>query len=75
MVVFNYSVDMNKQNQFPLVRIHPAAHQHLTEIYKALKEAGRPISMTVLATDAILAIPMPNGHIPQADPCADKEED
>ena len=49
MVVFNYSVDMNKQNQFPQVRIHPAAYQHLAEIYKALKEAGRFTSLTSLA--------------------------
>jgi hypothetical protein len=62
---------MKKQNQFlqfPLVRIQPAAHQHLLEVYKAMKEAGRPISMTLLASDAILSIPIPNGHQLPASP-------
>lgn len=64
---------MPTENKFPLVRIHPAAHKHLIEIVEALRAAGRPLSMTVLATDAILSIPMPNGHTRPADPCEEKE--
>jgi hypothetical protein len=53
---------MATHNSFPLVRIHPAAHKHLSEISEALNKAGRHISMTALASEAILSIPMPNGN-------------
>ncbi len=63
---------MTTNNPFPPVRIHPAAHEHLSKIVEALHKAGRPISMTRLVSDLILSlpIPQPNGH----QPCEDEKE-
>ena len=66
---------MNKKIQSPLLRIHPAAHDHLYAIIEVFKNSGRPISMSRWVSDLILSQPLPNGngHIPPADPCPDKE--
>jgi hypothetical protein len=71
---------MTTNNPFPLIRIHPAAHEHLSEIVEILHKAGRPISMTRFVSDLILSqpipMPTPNGHQPvNVDPgCQDGKE-
>lgn len=51
------------------IKIWKPAHEwlkQLSEAHKALGESSG--SMTRLASEAILAIPMPNGHQPSASP-------
>jgi hypothetical protein len=56
---------MSTNNPFPLIRIHPAARERLGAMVNALRQAGRPVSMTRLVSDLILAQPIPNnGHQP-----------
>jgi hypothetical protein len=59
------------------IKIWKPAHTWLKQLSDAHKALGKSSdSMTRLASEAILAIPMPenNGHLPQANPCEEKEE-
>jgi hypothetical protein len=56
------------------LKISKEAHTWLTKLSQEWKKRGTSYaSMTRLASDAILAIPMPNGHKPDCQPCADDD--
>lgn len=58
--------------QTPQVRIWNIALEHLRKVSDAYKERGEfSMSMTHLASQAILSIPIPNGSKPAVEP---KEE-
>ena len=66
-------------NNVEQIKIWKAAHEWLMGVSNARKAQGESsASMTSLASQAILSIPMPpsngNNHTPSADPCADKKE-
>jgi hypothetical protein len=49
-------------NKRPPVRLTPSAHKHLTHLYEIYNRNGRSRNMTDIASEAILAIPIPNGN-------------
>ena len=61
------------------LNIWKSAHEWLMSVSQARKAQGESsASMTSLASQAILSIPMPNGSgptpTPPADPCEEKEQ-
>jgi hypothetical protein len=58
------------------LNIWKIAHEYLARVRDARKAMGESsASLTVLASQAILNIPMPtNGHTPPADPCPGEEK-
>ena len=63
-----------------LISVSTQAHRHLKAVVKAFKAKGVPINGTLLASEHILAIPLPNGNnghakpAPKAEPVAVSEE-
>ena len=58
------------------IKIWKSAHEWLAQLSREYKARGNSsASMTSLASQAILSIPMPNGTgpTPPADPCEEKE--
>jgi hypothetical protein len=62
-----------QSSAFPLIRLHPAAYEWLKNISSEFGKYGTPKSMTSIASEAVLSIPMPNGHGP-AQPGAQEEK-
>jgi hypothetical protein len=50
---------MDNPSQFPVVRVDPAAKEHLDKIIAAYNAAGRSMSYTRFVSDLILAFPIP----------------
>jgi len=66
-----------KNKNIEQIKIWKPAHEWLKQLSDAHKALGESSgSMTRLASEAILNIPMPNhnGHTPIADPCGEEKE-
>lgn len=48
-----------KKRQTPKIRVSEKAHQYLKALKRANKQVGTPKPITLLASEAILNIPMP----------------
>jgi hypothetical protein len=57
-----------------LIKIWRRSYDHLKELREAYKARGdNSMSMTLLASQAILSLPMPNGNAHEQAPCKEEE--
>jgi hypothetical protein len=74
-VLFYRTLNTMPANNVEQIKIWKQAHTWLKQLSDVYKSMGRSSdSMTRLASEAILAIPMPNGHVLPINPYSEEKE-